>query len=115
MRSFVLGPALAGLALLSAPAAGAAGPTLVALEPADPCSFFRDVAWGQGIAHLTTEMLWACDAIADRNRAGIPLGARLEGVEAALARYQQAVAEGDADPAGASGARAALDAISNGF
>jgi hypothetical protein len=110
---------LAILVLAATPAA--AGERAVsALQPASPCSFFRDQAWGKGIGHFATEMLWACEAIALRRGAGVPLGDRLAEAELALARYHEGFVAGvpvgrEAELARASGALDALDAVSGGF
>jgi len=73
------------------PAATQTAPVAVGLAPSDPCAFFRGRAWGQGIAHYTTEMLWACEAIAVRHAAAMPLSERLRETEAALDRFRDAV------------------------
>ncbi len=66
--------------------------TLSALgTSSDPCGFFRGQAYGRGLEHFLTEMLWACDAIASRRGAGLPLGERLLATELALERYRTAV------------------------
>ena len=116
MRSaaFVLGLCL----LAGAPAA--AGELLGStLQASSPCGFFRDQAWGKGIGHYATEMLWACEVIASRRGAGLPLGARLEAVERALARYRDALIAGPDDPAPelarSTGALDALQAVAAGF
>jgi hypothetical protein len=57
----------------------------------DPCGFYRGQAYGRGIGHMATEMLWACEAISARRTAGMPLGDRLLAVELALERYRAAV------------------------
>jgi hypothetical protein len=101
-----------------APAAGGErlGSTL---EPSNLCGFFRDQAWGKGIGHYATEMLWACEAIAARRGAGLPLGDRLEAVESALARYHAAVVARPPEEAPAvarsTGALDALQAVAAGF
>lgn len=59
----------------------------------DPCTFYRGQAWGRGLTHFTTEMLWACEAVQDRRRAGFALSPRLVEVEAALERYRVAFVE----------------------
>ncbi len=88
---------LAALAT-AAPAAGplradeATSPVvLTTLKPSSPCGFFRAQAWGKGLDSPATEMLWACEAIATRRAAGIPLGIRLEATELALDRYREAL------------------------
>jgi hypothetical protein len=65
-----------------------------AAQPAvasDPCGFYRAQAYGRGISHMATEMLWACEAIYARRAAGMPLGDRLLAAELALERYRTAV------------------------
>jgi hypothetical protein len=57
----------------------------------DPCGFFRSQAYGRGIEHYATEMLWACEAIAGRREREQELSLRLEAVELALERYREAV------------------------
>jgi len=103
------------------------------------CTFFRGQAYRRGMVHFATEMLWACEAIATRRAAGMPVGVRLEATEAALQRYRSAVIDAgrtafaetrlsDAGPqvhglsdgtkhriAAETGALAALEAIRNGF
>jgi hypothetical protein len=109
-----------GIALAAA-ATGSAGERAVStLQPASPCGFFRDQAWGKGIGHFAMEMLWACEAIAVRRGAGMPLGARLEAAEVALVRYRDGFVAGvspgsEPDLARASGALDALAAINGGF
>lgn len=73
------------------PAVAQSSPLAVGLAPSDPCHFYRGRAWGQGIGHYTTEMLWACEAIAVRRAAAIPLSDRLQATEAALDRFREAV------------------------
>jgi hypothetical protein len=75
-----------------APAASTLGAT-------DPCGYFRGQAYGRGLDHFLTEMVWACETIARRRAAGMPLGDRLLAVEGALERYRTAVVA-----AGAAGA-----------
>jgi hypothetical protein len=115
MRSAALVLALPLLA--GAPAAG--GERLQStLQPSSSCGFFRDQAWGKGIGHFATEMLWACEAIAVRRGAGLPLGDRLEAVDLALARYHDAVVarpEDAPDLARTTGALDALQAVAAGF
>lgn len=64
--------------------------------PSDPCGFFRSQAYGRGLDHFLTEMLWACEAIATRRAAGVELSERLEATELALDRYRIAVIEAGA-------------------
>ncbi len=103
-----LKPSLSALALAAAllvappPPPAAAGeerpPALSALGATDPCGFFRGQAYGRGLDHFLTEMLWACEAIATRRGAGMPLGDRLLAADGALERYREAVvAAGAAD------------------
>jgi hypothetical protein len=73
------------------PAAAQAQPVAAGLAQSDPCQFYRGRAWGRWIAHYTTEMLWACEAITRRRAASVPLGDRLEAAEAALERFRAAV------------------------
>ena len=60
-------------------------------EPSDPCGFYRGQAYGRGLDHFLTEMLWACEAIAVRRRAEMPLSDRLAAAEQALERYREAL------------------------
>lgn len=87
--------ALLGLGLASMGLAGEAAPTdqprLGTLEPASACTFFRGQAYRKGLAHFATEMLWACETIAERGVARMPLNARLAATEAAMRRYREAV------------------------
>lgn len=116
-----------------------AAPTTSTLGATDPCGYFRGQAYGRGLEHFLTEMLWACETIARRRQAGMPLGDRLLATEAALERYRTAVVDaaaaspGSAGASGAGGKRpaaweavkasiaeetgtlAALDAIRSGF
>jgi hypothetical protein len=57
----------------------------------DPCSFYRAHAYGQGIDHYTTEVVWACEAVAQRRATGQPLSDRVEAVEFALRQYRAAL------------------------
>ena len=79
-----------GLALVVA-AQAMAGENRLRTEPSDPCGFYRGQAYGRGLEHFSTEMVWACEAIANRRAAGMPLGERLLAAEAALDRYRAAV------------------------
>ena len=121
---------LAALALACALPAHS-GETLASLEAATACGFFQGQAYGKGLAHFATEMLWACETIAIRRASGVQLGDRLAATEAALARYREAVIAGAAvRPHGhafglsenekavlaeSTGALAALEGISVGF
>jgi hypothetical protein len=64
---------------------------LTTLSPTNPCGFFRNQAFGKGLSDPATEMLWACQEIATRRAAEIPLGVRLEATELALMRYREAL------------------------
>jgi hypothetical protein len=75
---------------LPTPAAAEGARAATGLMRSDPCGFFRAEASGRGIGHFTTAMLWACEAAANRRRAGLPLGPRLAAAEAALERYRWA-------------------------
>jgi hypothetical protein len=109
---------IAALAIALAATAGER-PRLSTLAPSSPCAFFRDRAWGKGLDHHATAMLWACEAVDARRRVGVPLGDRLEAVDLALARYREAVTtSAPADEpmvARASGALDALEGIALGF
>jgi hypothetical protein len=92
-RFLVPGALLCGLLLIAAGFGVRAGEPAAA-QPAvasDPCGFYRGQAYGRGIGHMATEMLWACEAISARRGAGMPLGDRLLAVELALERYRAAV------------------------
>lgn len=58
---------------------------------ADPCAFHRAQAYGRGLDHFATEMLWACEAVAARRAAAMPLPAPLAAAEFALRLYREAV------------------------
>ena len=91
MRLFLLLLAVT-LAVARAPArADEPALTLTTLRPTNPCAFFRGQAWGKGLHDPSTEMLWACEAIAQRRRGACPLGVRLEATDAALNRYREAL------------------------
>ncbi len=66
---------------------------LVALEASDTCGFFRSQAYGQGLTHFSIEMLWACEAIAERRSARMPLDSRLAAADEALRRYHAAMGD----------------------
>ncbi len=57
----------------------------------DTCSFFRAQAFGRGLDHFSTEMLWACEAVEQRRAAEMDLSERMVAVDLALQRYQAAV------------------------
>jgi hypothetical protein len=61
------------------------------LRPGDPCLFFRGQAYKRSIDDFATEMLLACEVIARRRAAGVPLGDRLTATEAMLETYREAV------------------------
>jgi hypothetical protein len=66
----------------------------VALLPqssSDPCVFFRGQAFDKALSDYTREMLWACEEIARRRAARIPLGDRLEATAAMLDAYREAI------------------------
>lgn len=69
--------------------ASAEGRTNHTIGPA--CGFFHGQAYRRGIQHFATEMLWACETIAQRRASRMPLGARLEEADVALHRYRDAV------------------------
>ena len=83
----------AALAISAAP--GSAGEDRVAPATlgvqSDMCGFFRAQAYGRGLEHYATEMLWACEAIARRKAADMPLSDRLLAVELALLRYRDEI------------------------
>lgn len=60
---------------------------------ADPCTFYRMQAFGRGLDHFASEMLWACEAIAARRGAAMPLSERLDAMAGALERYRAALIE----------------------
>jgi hypothetical protein len=90
---------LAAAILASGPAAlaGDARPpgAADAGRASDPCSFYRLEAYGKGLEHYATEVVWACEAIAARRAAGMPLGDRMEAVAFALDRYREALVAAD--------------------
>lgn len=106
---------------LALPSVAAPGerPRPSTLSPSSPCAFFRDHAWGKGLDDPATAMLWACEAVAARRDAGVPLGDRLAAVEFALARYRAALLVaapgGEVEAARTSGALDALAGIADGF
>lgn len=59
----------------------------------DPCTFYRMQAFGRGLDHFASEMLWACEAIAARRGAAMPLSERLDAMAGALERYRAALIE----------------------
>ncbi len=97
-----LRPALLGLLIALFPLLAGAGENGVspttATVPSDPCGFYRSQAFGRGLTHYATEMLWACEAIQARRVADMALSDRMLAVEFALERYREAViAAGAAD------------------
>lgn len=120
------------LPVLPAPPAQAqqAPPQLVPAEGAmHPCTFFRSQAQRMAITHFLTEMHWACQEIAARRAAGMPLTDRLIAAEGALIAFREAVTAARTQTgthlslnearkrelAETTGALAALEAISTGF
>ncbi len=85
--------ALIGLSPAGATPARADAGAAARIESAsgDPCRFFRGRAFGKGIDHYATEMLWVCDAIAERRRAAMPLSDRLLATEIALESYRRKI------------------------
>lgn len=63
----------------------------------EPCTFYRTQAFGRGLDHFASEMLWACEAIETRRRAAMPLTERLDAVAGALDRYRDALIEAGRD------------------
>ncbi len=91
--------ALALAASLTAAHAGeSAAPTAETLQSGDPCLFFRSQAYSRGIDDFTTRMLAACEVIARRRAAGVPLGDRLAATELMLDTYRSAVIAAGEDP-----------------
>lgn len=94
---------LAALSAVCAPARAGEDATTVAAQSSpvvavvsDPCGFFRGQAYGRGITHFATEMLWACEEIAARRSVHMALSERLTAVDLALERYRAAVVEAGA-------------------
>jgi hypothetical protein len=88
--------ALAALALtgaLLAPPGPAASDALHEAAFGDLCGYYRSQARGQGLDHYTTEALWACQALAARKAAGMPLSDRMQAVAFALEQFREAMAE----------------------
>lgn len=85
---------LVALAIGLSPPPARAGEEQGAAAPAqrsDPCGFYRGQAYGRGLAHFATEMLWACEAIEARRASQMELSERMLAAEAALERYRAAV------------------------
>lgn len=98
MSRFPLRSIACALLVLNLAAAVQAGepPRRAPTEPlraaqSDPCTFYRVQAYGKGIGHFSTEMLWACEAIRARHMAGLALSDRLLAVEAVLEEFRRAV------------------------
>lgn len=83
LAAWLAGPALAGET--------ASAETQAARPLGDPCLFFRGQAYRRAIDDFATEMLLACEAIARRRAAGVPLSDRLIATEAMLQTYREAV------------------------
>ncbi len=83
---------LAG-ALLAPPGPAAAEAAEEDAALAQLCGYLRSQARGQGIDHYTTEALWACEALAARRAAGMPLSDRMLAVAFALEQFREAMAE----------------------
>lgn len=119
MRPATLSLVAAAWFALPSPAAPGEQARISTLAPSNPCAFFRDRAWGKGLDHPATAMLWACEAIAVRRSAGVALGDRLEAADLALGRYRAAVtaSPGEDEPtlARQTGASDALAGIAAGF
>jgi hypothetical protein len=60
---------------------------------AELCGYYRGQARGQGLHHYTTEALWACEALAARRAAGMPLSDRMLAVAHALEQFREAMDE----------------------
>lgn len=95
MTAAPLRPALLAAALLAAGSvsAGDAGGAPIEGQASDPCSFYRLEAWGKGLEHYATEVVWACEVVAERRGAGMPLSDRMKAVAFALERYRSALVE----------------------
>lgn len=70
-----------------------AGPVLAEGTQSEPCGFYRTQAFGRGLDHFASEMLWACEAIETRRQAAVPLSERLTAAAGALERYRAALIE----------------------
>ncbi len=91
-RQFALSLAVAAWLGPGPAAAGEdASPPGGLVAASDPCGFYRGQAYGRGLMHYATEMLWACETIQARHAAEMSLSARLLAAEAALERYRTAV------------------------
>ena len=112
MRSATFAIVFGSMLAVPAPSLPGEPVRLSTLTASQPCAFFRDRAWGRGLDHPATGMLWACEAIALRRGAGRALGDRLEAVDVALGRYRAAVtAAPEADDAALARSTGALDAL----
>jgi hypothetical protein len=69
----------------------AAAPVPAVQRTPDPCTFYRMRARNLGINHWATEVVWACEAIAQRREAGMDLNDRMLAVEFALESYREAL------------------------
>lgn len=81
------------LAALTAPSGPVRSDGVILGTRSDPCGFYRTQAFGRGLDHFASEMLWACEAIETRRRAEVPLSDRLVAVAGALDRYRGALIE----------------------
>jgi hypothetical protein len=98
------------------------------------CTFYRVRARGLGLQHWATELVWACEMVAERRAANMPLNDRMLAVEHALVLYRDALLknrrdwiarregrepvplrEAEARLAAETGMLAALEAIQQGF
>ena len=80
----LLAALLAGCLATAALAGETASMANSALRPADACLFFRGQAYKRAIDDFATEMLLACEVIARRRAAGVPLSDRLIATEATV-------------------------------
>lgn len=65
----------------------------IQVQHRDPCLFYRSQAWHRELAHFSQDMLWSCEAIEQRRRAGVQLGDRLTAADFALRSYRERVIE----------------------
>ena len=98
----LLAALLAGCLATAALAGETASMANSALRPADACLFFRGQAYKHAIDDFATEMLLACEVIARRRAAGVPLSDRLIATEAMLETYREAVVAARAETFGGS-------------
>ncbi len=94
LSAWITQPARAGAGPI--PSFDRDGPTMVAgpSDPNDPCQFFRRQAFNESLQHYSREMLWACEEIARRKAAGIPLSDRLQATAGILDTYREALIAG---------------------